>query len=937
MPETIDQPHSRYQISQMSGQSDEYIYTILESIDQATILLCPKLQILFLNQACKTLLSLQNIDVIGKSIVDPLFTQDSLLKLREILSSVQRKIHSTEPLASGLKWIETFPNNASNTVNNYQLLANPMLSSNQTLIGYSLSITALNPPLKLNQENFVTLFNQGILNISRDPIFTLDSSFSVISMNISARELFLDSNDHYLGAQLEDIIRISPARTYRHFIFDALAKQKNDEYLEINIYDKKGKEYYFEVSAGTVKLPDQTIYTVMLHDTSIRKDYEDLLQEELHQAYRENKAKSSFLAVMSHEMRTPLIGVIGVHELLQDTQLNEEQSRYLDIATNSSRTLLNLINGILDFSKIEAGKMELEMLSFNPEETVYQVVEMLASSAFKKEISLQTYIDPQIPSLIISDPVRLHQVLINLINNAIKFTKHGGISVQALKSPANPQEIIFEVSDTGIGIAKDKLKKLFHEFTQAEASTNRNYGGSGLGLAISKRLVNLLGGNLEVESQPEVGSKFWFNIQSKEPITENSESKSTDLENKKILLIDQSPVSSELISHQLHDYTQTISLANSQDDAIQLLSESNNEFHIIIVNSYQLSGDFDDLCKALNNKKANEASHCILIGLPESIRTTKSQYDSLFATAIPLPIRRSTLLQRINLLINEGKDDYKPELVKQNPAPSTHNSDIKVLIADDSLTNRVVTESMLNQAGYDVFQASNGQEAIEQLRQNPVNLVLMDLSMPVMDGIEATIQIRMNESFKQLPIIALTATALQEDIDACLKAGMTDYLGKPFTKQTLFDKIEEWTELPQNSSKIKSTTDTHTSQNKENTSQKTIDYTKFIDSEVLNQMSNDLSIDILDEMLELFISESLKRLDNVQELLELHDFKEIGNQAHALKGSSATFGAKLLAPVAEKLELACKDNRNSEAESLTIDLIDIGKQTIDAYTSYKLN
>lgn len=933
MSYTFDNLHSLEQNSQLSGLSDECILSILETIDQATILLSVNLEIVFLNRACKTLLSLTSDDVIGKNILDPLFTQANLLALKELLLSVQDNIQTPEQFTTGLKWVHSVQNKTSEPCGNYQLQGNPIFNSQQTLAGYLISISDITPQHLSSQDSFDTLFNQGILNISRDPIFTLDSTFSIISMNDSARQLFLDSKDSYLGAQLEEIIRISPNRTYRHFIFDALAKQKESEYLEINVYDKKGKEYYFEVSAGTVKLADQTVYTVILHDTSIRKHYEDLLQEELDQACRENKAKSSFLAVMSHEMRTPLIGILGVHELLQDTQLNEDQSRYIDIATHSSRTLLNLINGILDFSKIEAGKLELEMLTFNPEETVYQIVEILASSAFKKGISLQTYIDPRLPEQIISDPVRLHQVLMNLTNNAIKFTKHGGISVQVFKSPTNPHEIVFEVSDTGIGIARDKLSRLFDEFTQAETSTNRNYGGSGLGLAISKRLVKLLGGHLDVESQPGEGSRFWFTIQSKEPISENNETPPVGLENIKILLIDQSPVSSALISRQLQDYTKSLSLASNQDEAIQFLSESNKQFHIIIVNSYNLIGNFDTLFKALINPKIKHQSHCILVGLPETLRATKNQHDSLFATSIPLPIRRTTLLQRINLLLNEGKDDYNPELTKPKLSHSKKNSQIKVLVADDSLTNRIVTESMLKQAGYQVYLANNGQEAIEQISQNPVNIVLMDLSMPVMDGIEATVQIRMNTGYHQIPIIALTATALQEDIDACLKAGMTDYLGKPFTKQTLFDKIEEWTEQIKNNPQTISSLPPHSGLDSQPDSPD-INFTKYIDMETLNQISDDLSSEILTEMLGLFIDESYKRLDQIQELLARHDYNEIGNQAHAIKGSSSTFGAKLLSPLAGNLESACKNKTTiNEIESLTVQLLDIGKLTLKAYTN----
>ncbi len=905
---------------------------ILDSIDNAELFLDSNYEVILANQVINKLLCTSIENLVGINIRDNQTQSFSKPLCHVILGSIYSKITNCSTPQLPIKWIKSIYDNKTVSNQYYQIKATPVFD-NSNLLGFSVSISDISQDvISKSSLRIRKSFNKGVLNISRDPIITFDSNFSILGMNSCACRIFNDRDISYIGKRLEDIIQIKNTNTNTNYILDALAKQHNNDYLEINVIDRHGKEFYYEIFAGEVILASHTFYTAIFHDCSTRKLEENQLQHALSQANQQNEAKSSFLAVMSHEMRTPLIGILGIHEILQDTDLNEEQARYLQIATASSNSLLHLINGILDFSKIEAGKLELEMLDFNPEDTVNQVVEMLATAAYKKNISLQTYIDPNLPTRIVSDPVRLHQVLVNIINNAIKFTENGGISVKAQASKTNHNQIIFEIKDTGIGIPAHKLSTLFDDFTQVDSSTHRRYGGTGLGLAISNRLVNLLGGKLELESQPDLGSKFSFTVQSADTFEQQTYQPPAGLKGLKILLVDSSKMSSSILIRQLENFSILVDHVSSLEHGFERLTRKHVEkaqYDIAIVNLFKLEGNLKLFCSSLEQLKTNTCKF-ILIGHPDNIRQIKSTHESVFNSAIPLPIRRTTLLQRIKLLIEKGSDDYKPIEETVNQINRQLNN-ICILIVDDSQTNRIVTQSMLDQAGYTTLTATNGKEAISTLQQKSIDLVLMDLSMPVMDGIQATIYIRTLPGFQTLPIIALTATALQEEIDACYHAGMNDYLGKPFTKQTLFDKLTEWTANDSQSDDIEKSEDLLNPVNAINSSLSDDDSALYIDAQVLSQMSNDLPPELLPEMIELFLEESTKRMQHIDQLIISKDMTEMGNQAHALKGSAATFGAVLLVPVAQQLELACKQGDIENAYALADQVLKIGNNTIQAY------
>jgi PAS domain S-box-containing protein len=908
---------------------------IFDSIDNPIIFLDNNLDIVFLNRATEAFLCTSSDDLIGINIRNNCAQNVHSPLCTVLLKSIYSKLNITRNFNTTEKWTKYFYREETSSKEYYKIKATPVFHDS-ILIGFLITITDISQRVTSKLRLRISkLLNKGILDISRDAIFTFDSTMSIIDMNSSARRLFISPSDDYKCNNLEDVIHIKKPNSSSQLISDALAKQKLNEYLEINAIDKSGKEYNFEVSVSVIKCLDDTFYIAVFHDLISREQGENQLHLQLSQANKQNEAKSTFLAVMSHEIRTPLIGVLGAHEILQDTDLNEEQTRYLEIATTSSRTLLALINGILDFSKIEAGKLELDLQPFNPEDTINQVVEILAAMAYKKGISIQTYIDPNLPTQIVSDPVRLHQVLVNLVNNAIKFTDNGGVSVAALRSKRDPNLLVFEVNDTGIGIPSDKINTIFDDFTQVETSTHRRYGGTGLGLAISNRLVNLLGGELKLSSKPGVGSKFWFTLQLPESAASHVYKVPSGLNGVKLLLVDNSLMSSSILIRQLQSFSLAVTHVSTLNEALHRLASLDNYgayYQIVIVNLFKLDGNLNHFCKSLEQLPDNNKCCFILIGPSGSIRQTKSYHESVFSSAIPLPIRRTTLIQRIELLLDKGIDNYKPGDQAIVNAPQCQKN-TSILIVDDVSTNRIVTESMLVRAGYFTYTAENGEEAISVIQQNKIDLVLMDLSMPIMDGIEATIYIRTLPNFKTLPIVALSATVLQEEIDACSHAGMNDFLGKPFTKQVLLSKMTEWTSI----ATIDSNADDALTSSGNTKTIETVDKnqladdSKYIDSEVLSGMLEDLPAEKYIEVINLFVSESAKRLEKINQLLTSKDIVELGNQTHALKGSAATFGATLLTPLAENLELCCKQGKAEETEELVKQVIEVGRRTLEAY------
>jgi PAS domain S-box-containing protein len=759
----------------------------------------------------------------------------------------------------------------------------------------------------MTNSTLTTAQLNGILSIADDAIICVDSDQKIILFNQGAERVFGWTSDEIYGRELNLLLppRYHAGHGYHMASFDRSGQsaRKMAERRAIFAIRKDGTEFPAEASISKLQAEGGSIYTVILRDISVRKAYERELELAKEKAEAAMQAKSMFLANMSHEIRTPLNAVIGMTSLLLNTHIDDEQRDYAETIRASSEVLLTIINDILDYSKIEVGKLDIERQPFDLRRCVEESLDLLSPSAGEKDINLAYFIDDSVPAALVGDVTRLRQILVNLLSNSIKFTHRGEVvvSVTARVIDDNRHEVEFSVKDTGIGIPDDRLSELFQVFTQVDASTTRKYGGTGLGLAISKRLAEVMGGRMWVESALGLGSTFSFSVVAEASGSQLAQSflqeRSSSLAGKRVLIVDDNSTNRRILIKQSLLWGMVPSAAASAIEALDFVRHG----HAFDVGILDMSmPEMDGLGLALEIRKYRDAHALPLIMLTSVAhrpRDTKMAQVQ-FSAYLNKPIKPTALFDALlQAMLIEPQRAPAPRVRPQNDKLA-EALPLKILVAEDNTVNQKVVQQLLAHLGYRADVVASGVEVLDALERQNYDVVLMDVQMPEMDGLEATRRLRARFPEGSPRVIAMTANAMPGDREKCLAAGMDAYISKPVELDDIRAVLLRVAAPP--GAEEQESTDV-------------IDRRRI---DQLIELQDENNPTLASDIIRLFINDSPKHLSNIQAALSEQNAEALVSVAHRFLSSIENLGAQRMRKHCMALEERGREGRLDDADIL---------------------
>ena len=757
--------------------------------------------------------------------------------------------------------------------------------------------------LKESEEKYRT-----IIETTEDGYFELDTSGKLLFFNDAMCNILGYSAKELVGMDSRILLDSeSNRKIVREFktVFNTGIPLKS---LGWALKRKDGNLLYVESSVSLVKdiKGDKAGFSGFMRDVTERKKAEALHQEKI-SAEAANKAKSEFIAKMSHEIRTPLNSIIGMVELLLETELKLQQRQDLDVVISAAYALLAIINNILDFSKIEAGKLDLEETAFDPREVLEESLQIMAMRCQMKGLELIQRVDQDIPNLLYGDPTRFRQVLLNLVDNAYKFTDEGEVVVSmGLDKDLAPDVILhISVSDTGPGIPKLKQPDIFKAFSQADAVTSRRYGGAGLGLSVSDQLVRLMGGDMWLKSDTGEGCTFHFTCHFRKiakQLNEIGHSTRPDFDGKKVLVVDDNSANCKALVEHLGMWKLTPVAALGAEEAKQTIQRSTRTslpFSLILVDFSLPDQNAIELIRWITGIEGIKLPIIAMLTYPDL--QLKNDYHTIGIAAVLMkPIRSSELLKTVSTLLGRDYVESSLSVPQRKEMPSKHQQSLKILVAEDTPFNQKFIKRLLDRWGHRASVVENGRQVIDKLSEENYDMILMDVQMPIMDGYEATRAIRLaekdNSERDHIPIVAMTAHAIKGDKERCFEAGMDEYLSKPISSGKLFDIIQNIISL---NPALHLQGGKTTIVDEDRTNLPTFDK-KMIEE------AFDRDWEFFREVVELFIDDYPQMVENLKFVITSGDAPALSRYAHSIKGMVRLFKADQPTLIAENLEMKGK-------------------------------